>query len=100
MTKKRWVRITLARLSEKLNEQGYSAVGKTVRRLLKKMGFSMKANKRRQVRSQCPERDEQFRYIASQKQAFFAEGLPVISVDTKKKELIGQFRNNGRVWCR
>jgi transposase len=100
MTEKRWVRVTLTRLSEQLRQQGFRAVEKTVRRLLKQMGFSMKANKRRQVRSRCPERDEQFRYIASQKQAFAALGLPVISVDTKKKELIGPFRNAGKAWCR
>src|SRR5262249_40418445 len=100
MTEKRWVRATLTRLSEKLREQGYQAVEKTVRRLLTQMRFSIKANRKRQVRSRCPERDEQFRYIASQKQAFAALGLPVISVDTKKKELIGSFRNPGKVWCR
>ena len=100
MTEKRWVRVTLSWLSQKLKEQGYPAVEKTVRRLLRQMGFSMKANKRRQIRAQCPERDEQFRYIASQKQDFLAAGLPIISVDTKKKELIGQFRNEGKVWCR
>jgi transposase len=100
MNEKKWVRVTLTRLSARLKEQGYRAVEKTVRRLLKQMGFSMKANKRRQVRSKCPERDEPFRYIASQKQIFAALGLPVISVDTKKKELIGPFRNDGKVWCR
>jgi len=100
MTEKRWVRVTLTRLSKQLKEQGYRAVEKTVRRMLKQMGFSMKANRKRQVRSRCPERDEQFHYIASQKQAFAALGLPVISVDTKKKELIGPFRNHGKVWCR
>jgi hypothetical protein len=68
--------------------------------LLKSMGFSLKANRRRQIKSRCPERDEQFRYIALQKHTFIAGGYPVISVDTKKKELIGPFRNYGRVWCR
>jgi hypothetical protein len=100
MSEKRWVRVTLSRLSEQLRGQGYRAVEKTVRRLLKQMGFSMKANKRRQVRSKCPERDAQFRHIASQRQAFAALGLPVISVDTKKKELIGPFQNHGKAWCR
>jgi hypothetical protein len=47
-----------------------------------------------------PGADEQFRYIASQKQAFAALGLPAVSVETKKKELIGPFRNHGKVWCR
>jgi hypothetical protein len=100
MTEKRWVRVTLRRLSQQLRGQGYQAVEKTLRRLLKQMKFSMKANKRRQIRVRCPERDEQFRYIASQKEAFFTLEMPVISVDTKKKELIGAFRKNGKVWCR
>jgi hypothetical protein len=66
------------------------------------MGYSLKANERKQGQSRpnCPERDEQFRYIASQKEAFIAEGLPVISVDTKKKELIGNFRQKGKNWCK
>jgi hypothetical protein len=87
-------------LSQGLREQGYSADEKTVRRLLIDLDYSMKANKRRQVRSHCPQRDEQFRYIASQRQAFVAARLPVISIDTKKRELIGSFRNGGRSWCK
>src|SRR4051794_35207072 len=100
MCEKKWVRVTQSRLSQQLEEQGYQATDKTIARLLKDMGFSLKANKRRQVKSRCPERDEQFRYIALQKQSFLAAKLPVISVDTKKKELIGPFWKNGRVWCR
>jgi DDE family transposase len=60
----------------------------------------MRANKRRQVHVNCRGRDEQFHYIASQRERFRAAGLPIISVDTKKKELIGEFRNSGRTWCR
>jgi hypothetical protein len=60
----------------------------------------MRSNKRRQVHSQDPERDQQFRYIAAQRQRFLSAGLPVISVDTKKKELIGNFRNGGKAWCK
>jgi hypothetical protein len=52
------------------------------------------------VRWPCPERDEQFRYIASQRETFRVSGWPIISVDTKKKELIGNFRNKGKVWCK
>jgi hypothetical protein len=94
MSEKKWVRVTQARLAQQLEAQGYRLTDKTVARLMKQMKFSLKANRRRQIKSRCPERDEQFRYIARQKQAFLAEGLPVISVDTKKKELIGPFRNN------
>jgi transposase len=100
MSEKKWVRVTLTRLSQRLEEKGYQAVEKTIRRLLIDMGFSMRSNKRRQTLSHCPERDEQFQYIAERKKAFLGAGLPVISVDTKKKELIGPFRNRGKTWCK
>lgn len=51
-------------------------------------------------RPNCPERDEQFRYIASQRETFTAAGCPIISVDTKKKELIGNFERKGKTWCK
>jgi hypothetical protein len=100
MGEAKWVRASLRRLSEQLAERGHRASMMTVRRLLVQMGFAMRANKRRQAGSKDPKREEQFRYIASQRQQFIAAGLPVISVDTKKKELIGNFRNDGRAWCR
>jgi hypothetical protein len=99
---RRWVRSSLRQLSEWLKEDGHAASKTLVRRLLKKMGYSLKANERKQGQSRpnCPERDEQFRYIASQRETYGAAGWPIISVDTKKKVLIGNFRNNGRTWCR
>jgi hypothetical protein len=100
MGEQQWVRSSLRRLSEQLKAEGYQAGTGTVSRLPKDMGFSLRANKRKQGRPGCPERDAQFQYIASQRQRFTAGGLPVISVDSKKKELIGEFRNNGRTWCR
>jgi hypothetical protein len=63
-------------------------------------GLLDKANKKRQIRSSNPQRDEQFRYIAAQREGFSAAGWPIISVDTKKKELIGNFRNEGKTWCK
>ncbi len=100
MSEQKWVRSTLRSLSDRLKAEGHQASMPTVRRLLKDMGFSLKANQRKQVRSKNPERDKQFRYIASQRQAFTIRDLPIISVDTKKKELIGDYRNNGQKWCR
>ena len=100
MTEQKWIRSSLRRLSERLADEGHQASSSTISRLLKGMGFSLKANKRKQGRHGCPERDAQFKYIASQKQRYIAAGLPVISIDTKKKELIGEFRNNGRTWRR
>ena len=100
MSEQKWVRSTPKRLSERLKKEGYQVSAQTVRRLLKAMGFSLKANQRKQVRSKNPERDKQFQYIASQRQTLTVAGVPIISVDSKKKELIGDYRNNGRVWCR
>lgn len=101
MGEQRWVRSSLRHLSERLTAAGHPASEATVARLLKDLGFSLKTNKRKQGASgRCPERDEQFRYIASQRQTFAAAGLPVISVDTKKRELIGNFKSSGRAWAR
>jgi hypothetical protein len=98
----RWVRSSARKLARRLREKGFPVGNGTVWRLLKRMGFSMKTSvrKRRGVTRDPVARDKQFRYIASQKEKFTAAGLPIISVDTKKKELIGNFRNNGRAWCR
>jgi hypothetical protein len=100
MSEQKWIRSTPRRLSDRLTAEGYRVGAGTVARLLKKMGFSLKANKRKQGGSGCPDRDEQFKYIAVQKQQFITLGFPIISVDTKKKELVGNFVNKGRTWCR
>ena len=71
----------------------------TVGRLLKDMDYSLKANVKRLTGEPHPDRETQFAYIEQQKQAFGQAGLPIISVDTKKKELIGTFKNPGRRWC-
>jgi hypothetical protein len=102
MSGKRWVRSSLKHLSKSLKARGYEVSSHVVARLLRKLGYSPKANQRKQGQSRpnCPERDEQFRYIAAQRESFGGAGWPVISVDTKKKELIGNFRNNGKAWCK
>jgi hypothetical protein len=71
----------------------------TVRRLLVKMKYSLKANVKRLSGASHPDRNQQFGQIESQKQVFLAAGRPVISLDTKKKELIGNFKNAGQSWC-
>jgi hypothetical protein len=102
MSEKRWVRSSLEHVSRSLKAEGYAVCGQVVGRLLRKLGYSPKANERKQGQSRpnCPERDEQFRYIASQRETFSVSGWPIISVDNKKKELIGNFRNDGKVWCK
>jgi len=72
----------------------------TIAELLRRMKYSLRVNHKKRTGSQYPDRDQQFKHIAEQKHSFLSAGLPVISVDTKKKEFIGEFKNNGRVWCR
>jgi hypothetical protein len=101
MSSKKWVRISSRRLSKKLAGMGYKVNYHTVCRLLRDMGYSMKVNvKKRASTAHSPKRDAQFEYIAAQKAAFLAAGNPVISVDAKKKELIGNFKANGKSWCK
>ncbi len=70
-------------------------------RLLRRLGCSPKVNARRtEARGSPPEREAQFRHIAEQREQFQAAGEPIISVDSKKKELVGDFKNAGRTWCR
>jgi hypothetical protein len=102
MSDQKWVRNSVEHISERLKEFGIEVTGMTVWRLLRRMGFSMKYSKKRRQGSghHSPDRDQQFRYIASKRQQFAAAGLPIISVDTKKRELIGDFKNPGKTWCR
>jgi transposase len=100
MSEKKWVRISTKRISNRLKEVGYHASSTTVYRVLKDLGFSMKANKKRQIWDNNPARDQQFKYITFQKQTFSDAGFPIISVDAKKKELIGNFSNKGKTWCK
>jgi hypothetical protein len=98
----KWVRSSSRKLAKRLRDRGFSIGQSAVWALLKRMGFSTRTNvrRRRGITRDPGLRDEQFRLIASQRKAFAEAGLPVISVDTKKKELVGNFRNPGRAWCR
>jgi hypothetical protein len=99
MSDQKWVRASLRSLSRRLEEAGHPASPPTVRRLLDAQGYRLHANtKQLEPSAAHPDRDRQFGYITEQRQAFGAAGLPRISVDTKKKELIGPFKNAGRVW--
>jgi len=96
----KWVRRSLSQLRTALQGQRYSISRTTISRLLKKLGYSLKANRKRFTGPPHPDRDRQFRYIERVKKLFLAAGHPVVSVDAKKKELIGNFKNPGRNWCR
>jgi hypothetical protein len=99
MSEQRWVRSSLRTLSGRLAAAGHTASPPTVRRLLTDLGFALHVNaKRIEARANHPDRAAQFAYIEEQRQAFAAKGAPIISVDTKKKELIGAFKNAGHAW--
>jgi hypothetical protein len=99
MSERKWVRASLQRLSRELGQAGHAASAPTVGRLLRKLGFGLRANlKSEETGSNHPDRDTQFSYIAKRRAAFVAAGEPVISVDTKKKDLIGNFENAGQAW--
>src|SRR5438132_1737516 len=94
----RWTTKAMSKLKEALKSQGHTIGETTIRELLNGMGFSLKANKKAIEGTAHADRDAQFQQINRTGKAFKAEGLPMISVDCKKKELIGNFKNNGRAW--
>jgi hypothetical protein len=98
MSSQVWTRRSLQHLSDTLKAQGIPISPPTVAAILCFWGYSLKANQKQLEGSSSPLRDEQFNYIQKAIAAFTAAGMPVISVDTKKKELIGNFKNNGRSW--
>jgi DDE family transposase len=92
----RWVSKSQRHLSKALTRQGFTAGQKLVGRLLKRSGFSLQANSKTREGSHHPDRNAPFEHINAEVKAFQAAEQPVISVDTKKKELVGDFKNNGR----
>lgn len=98
MTGLKWTRRTTERVAEELDKLGIEVSARTVHRLLKKMGFSLRVNHKKLSAGSGDDRDEQFGYIAKMREEFAERGLPVISVDTKKKELVGNFKNSGAAW--
>ncbi len=96
----KWTRKTTAKIAEELQKLNIKVSPNTVGKLLKEMGFSLRANQKKiSVSSVSPRtRDEQFTYIKSIRRSFASKGAMVISVDTKKKELVGSFKNDGRTW--
>jgi len=92
----RWTCKSLRRLAQELQAQGHRASHTLVGELLDGMGFSLQGNCKTQEGDSHPDRDAQFQYIDAAASAALAANEPVISVDTKKKELVGNFRNGGR----
>jgi transposase len=100
MNEKRWVRKTLRWMKKQLRKKGIKASLSTIRKTLKKHDISLKKNEKSKGTQDHPMRDTQFRYLNKLKQLFLDLGKPPISVDAKKKELIGNFKNDGKTWRR
>ena len=94
----RWTCKSVRRLAEELQREGHAVSYQTVAELLHAMDYSLQANQKTLEGSQHADRDEQFQYINRKAQRYLKQGEPVISVDTKKKELVGDFKNAGREW--
>lgn len=94
----RWTLKSTRRLSEELGAQGHGAGRSLICELLHAMGYSLQANRKTREGSSHVDRNAQFEYINAQAVAFMKGKRPVISVDTKKKELVGDFKNGGREW--
>ena len=91
-----WTSKSLRHLAAALGETGHRVSHETVAALLRELGYSLQANRKTREGSEHVDRDAQFEYINQRAKEFEAAGQPVISVDTKKKELVGPFRNGGR----
>jgi hypothetical protein len=94
----RWTSKSVRHLAAGLREQGHSVHFTTVAKLLRLLGYSLQANVKSREGASHPDRDAQFERINAVATAAVAAGVPVISVDTKKKELVGDFKNGGREW--
>lgn len=81
-----------------MRRRGANLSPPTIARLLRRLGFSLRTNRKRVAGIADPDRDEQFRYLLRLRRLYITLGLPVISVDTKKKEWVGNFKNPGRCW--
>ena len=95
-----WVSKSLRNLSRELSKKGYNAGYTTVSNLLKDAGYSLQLNRKEREGKSVPDRNAQFEYINEQAKIFLREGQPVISVDTKKKELVGNYKNWGREYTK
>ena len=92
----RWTAKSVRKLAEALRGLGHRVSFRTVARLLRELGYSLQANAKTREGSSHPDRDQQFQHINDTVKAALGAGEPVISVDTKKKELVGDFKNGGR----
>lgn len=96
----KWTNKSTYKIADELKKLQHKIDPDTVGRLLKENNYSLQANRKNIEGSSVPERDAQFRYLNEQAKDFIKNGNPVISVDTKKKERVGEFKNPGRTWTK
>jgi DDE family transposase len=94
----RWTCMSVRQLATELCRQGHTVERQTVAHLLAALGYSLQANRKTKEGTSHPDRNAQFAYINTRVRAFQKRGYPVVSVDTKKKELVGNFKNGGQEW--
>jgi transposase len=94
----RWTSKSTYELADELTRQGFQVSAELVRRLLHQMGYSLQAPSKQKEGTDHPDRDSQFKYLNATIAGFAETGEPAVSVDTKKKELVGEYHNNGREW--
>lgn len=94
----RWTCKRTSKLAAELRRQNHPVTDRTVARLLNGAGYSLQANRKTQEGASHPDRNAQFEYISQQVRAFQKQGQPVVSVDPKKKELVGEFKHSGEEW--
>jgi hypothetical protein len=98
MTEDKFVRRSLRTLSDEMDALGHEVCPTTVAQMLRELGYNLRVNVKRITGPYHPDRDRQFRYLEGLIEEFRAAGLPILSVDTKKKELVGNFGNGGQTW--
>ncbi len=100
MTGIKWTRRTTEKIADELRATGIEVCANTVAKLLKDLDYRLRVNHKKLSRRSAPDRDAQFAYIAAQRETFTRHGWPIISIDSKKRELVGNFKNNGDTWSR
>ena len=99
MTGIKWTRKTTRNVGKELKKAGIGVSHTTVARLLKNLNYRLRVNRKQLAGTKHPQRNEQFEHINAQRHGCAQKGIPVISVDTKKKELVGCFKNPGTAWA-
>ena len=94
----RWTCKSTAKLAAELNARGHAVSPRTINTLLARLGYSLQSNRKTREGGKHPDRNAQFEHINAKAESFQEAGQPVVSVDTKKKELVGDFKNGGREW--